>query len=152
MSDDMHYFDDFEVGHTAEFGHYEVTEEEIIEFATKYDPQSFHVDREKAKHSIFGEIVASGWHTCAMSMRMIVDEFLNKSASLGSPGVDEIRWMKPVYPGDVLTIRLEVVATKASTRKPDRGVTHARYTTLNQHGEAVMSMKAIGMFGRRPKP
>src|SRR3990167_356292 len=130
MSQPKWYFEDFEIGKTIEVGTRTINEEEIIEFATKYDPQPFHVDHDAAEKSVFGGIIASGWQTCSMMMRMMVDGYLRDSSSLGSPGVDEVRWLKPVRAGDTLTVTTTVLDARASASKPDRGVVssiwHAR--------------------------
>lgn len=145
------YFEDFEIGKTIEVGSRSVTEEEIIDFATKFDPQPFHVDKTAAEHSIYGGIIASGWHTCGMMMRLMVDGFLGKAASMGSPGVDEIRWIKPVRAGDTLTVTTTALEIRPSASKPDRGVVVTLWEAKNQHGELVATIKGMGMFQRRPK-
>lgn len=146
----MQYFEDLEVGTKASFGHYEVTREEVIEFASKYDPQPFHLDDEAAAKTFFGRLSASGWHTCAMTMRMIVENFAaNETASLGSPGIDELRWLKPVHPGDTLRIQSELIEKRRSRSKPHIGFTKTRQTTFNQHNEPVMTMIANGMTALR---
>jgi acyl dehydratase len=150
MTQSTWYFEDFEVGKTIEVGKRSVSEEEIIDFATKFDPQPFHVDRDAAARSIYGGIIASGWHTCGMMMRMMVDGFLRASSSMGSPGVEEIRWLKPVRPGDTLTVTSTPLEVRASTSKPDRGVVLSLWEAKNQHGELVATVKGMGMFGRRP--
>ena len=144
------YFEDFHAGQVIELGTHTVGEDEIIAFAQQFDPQPFHIDAEAAKDSIFGGLVASGWHTCSLLMRVLVKGLLLRSSSLGSPGVDEIRWLKPVRPGDTLSMRMSIVETIPSTSKPDRGVLRSEYEARNQHGEVVMRMKTLGMFGRRP--
>ncbi|HEX7642689.1 MAG TPA: MaoC family dehydratase [Burkholderiaceae bacterium] len=144
------YFEDFEVGKTYPVGARSVTEEEIIAFATQFDPQPFHVDKDAAAKSIFGDIIASGWHTCSMIMRVMVDGFLRESSSMGSPGVDEIRWIKPVRGGDTLAITTTVLDVKPSGSRPDRGVVWTEWRATNQHGELVATVKGMGMFGRRP--
>lgn len=145
------YFEDFEVGQTVAAGTRTVTEEEILDFASKFDPQPFHVDHDAAAKSIYGGVIASGWHTCAMMMRVMVDNFLSQAASMGSPGVDEVRWLKPVRPGDTLTITNRVLETRPSTSKPDRGVVVTQWEAKNQHGDLVATVKGMGMFARRPK-
>jgi acyl dehydratase len=144
------YFDDFVVGSTMVVGSRSITEEEIIVFAKQFDPQPFHVDKAAAEHSIFGGIIASGWHTCSLIMRMMVDGFLADAASLGSPGVDEVRWIKPVRGGDTLTVTTTIVDVKASASKADRGVIWTEWRATNQHGEIVATVKGMGMFLRRP--
>ncbi len=146
------FLEDFQVGDVREFGGRTVTREEIVEFARQFDPQPFHVDEEAARRSPFGGIIASGWHTAGLAMRMIVDEFLGpESGSLGSPGADELRWVKPVRPGDTLRMRVEVLEVAPSRSKPDRGVVRFGYRVLNQTGEPVMTMVGIGFFARRPR-
>ncbi|AXV76613.1 MULTISPECIES: MaoC family dehydratase [Ralstonia solanacearum species complex] len=144
------YFDDFEVGHTMEMGTYTVTEDEILTFARQYDPQPFHVDPEAAGRSIYGGLISSGWMTCAVMMRLMVQSFLSKAASMGSPGVDEIRWLKPVYPGDTLSVSSTCLEVRPSQSKPDRGVAVNRWEARNQRGELVCTLVGMGMFGRRP--
>ncbi|MCB2013595.1 MAG: MaoC family dehydratase [Sphingobium sp.] len=148
------YLDDLTVGDKAQFGRYEVTREEVIEFASKYDPQDFHLDDEAAAKGLFGKIAASGWHTAGMTMRMQVEHWketgLDK-ASLGGAGMDEIRWTRPVYPGDVLSCETEVLEIKPSRSKPDRGFLKSRWTTFNQNGEPVMTVITTGILLRRPK-
>ncbi|MDY7083037.1 MAG: MaoC family dehydratase [Halobacteria archaeon] len=143
------FYEDIETGEVHEFGDYEVTKDEITEFAGKYDPQPFHVDEEQARESMFGELVASGWHTSAMSMRMVVDNLLSRTASLGSPGVDELRWVKPVRPGDTLSMRVEMLEKRVSEKRPGMGVVKWRWETLNQDGDVVMTLRATGFVGRR---
>ncbi len=150
MAQPKWYFEDFKVGDSVEIGSRTVTEEEIIAFATQFDPQPFHVDPEAAAQSIFGGIIASGWHTCSMMMRLMVDGFLNNSSSMGSPGVDQLRWLKPVRAGDTLTLNLVTLESTPSSSKPDRGVVVSEWRATNQHGELVLTIKGLGMFGRRP--
>ncbi len=142
----FNFFDDYVVGNCHEFGSYDVTEGEIISFASKYDPQSFHIDKEAAKSHAFGGLIASGWHTCAMVMRMMTEHFISSSASLGSPGVDEVRWYVPVRPGDTLRLRISVLATRLSKSKPDRGIVNSFVEGLNQNSEVVISLKTTGLF------
>lgn len=144
------YFEDFAIGHCFELGSVSVTESDILDFAQSFDPQPFHVDHAAAAESIFGGIIASGWHTCSMMMRLAVDGYLHRSASLGSPGVDEVRWLKPVRAGDVLTMRSTVQEAVASVSRPDRGVVYALWEAFNQHGELVTTIKGRGMMLRRP--
>jgi acyl dehydratase len=133
-------FEDYEIGQVERFGHYEVTREEVIAFAKAYDPQPFHLDDAAAAESpIFGRLAASGWHTAAMAMRMNVDHGQKKGAfSMGSPGLDELRWLKPVYPGDVLSMEVEVIGKSEPKSRPDIGFVKFRTTVFNQHGEPVM--------------
>lgn len=144
------YFEDFEVGKTIPVGSRTVSEDEIVEFATQFDPQPFHVDREAAGKSMYGGIIASGWHTCSLMMRLIVDGFLRDSSSLGSPGVDEIRWLKPVRGGDTLSVTVTALEARASASRPDRGVVVTLWEARNQHGEEVARVRGMAMFGRRP--
>jgi acyl dehydratase len=145
------YFEDFEIGATREYGEYAVTKEEIIEFARKYDPQPFHLSEEAGKAMHFGGLCASGWHTCAMVMRLVVDGMeKSESASLGSPGVDELRWKKPVYPGDVLRVESTVVEKRESRSRQDMGTLFLENKVYNQNDELVMSFKPIVMYKRRP--
>src|SRR5918995_1550225 len=143
-------FDDFEAAQVYELGTCEVTEEEILVFARQWDPQPFHVDPEAAKESVFGGLIASGWHTGAMWMRLYVDSLLGGAASMGSPGIEEPRWLAPVRPGDTLSGRLTVLETTPSERRPDRGTVRIRGEMVNQDGVTVMSMVSRGHFGRRP--
>ena len=143
----MQYFEDLEVGSKASFGRYEVTREEVIEFATKYDPQAFHLDDAAAAKTHFGRLSASGWHTCAMVMRMLVDNMdSRKQAGLGSPGQDELRWLKPVYPGDVLRIETELTEKTRSRSRPEMGSMRSIIQVYNQNDVMVMSMKSIGLI------
>ncbi|MFZ6861001.1 MaoC family dehydratase [Undibacterium sp. Ji67W] len=145
------YFEDFIPGESIQLGQRTVTEEEIIAFAQQFDPQTFHVDKVAAKESIFGDVIASGWHTCSMMMRMVVDGFIGDSSSMGSPGIDNIRWTAPVRPGDTLTVTAETTGSKVSTSKPDRGVVNTVWKAVNQHGQIVCTIDGMGMFGRRPQ-
>ena len=143
----MRYFEHLVVGQVQKFGRYEVTLEEVLDFAGKYDPQPFHLSNEEAAQTHFGRISASGWHTCAMTMRMVVDNMGKlQQASLGSPGIDEIRWLKPVYPGDVLTCESELLEKRRSKSKPEVGITKGATRVFNQNGDLVMSHVANGMI------
>ena len=145
------YFEDFHEGQVIELGQRSVTEEEIIAFATQFDPQPFHVDREAAAQSIYGGVIASGWHTCSMMMRLVVDGMMAASSSMGSPGLDNVRWLQPVRAGDTLAVRYETVKVKASDSKPDRGVVWSKWVARNQHGVDVCTIEGMGMFRRRPQ-
>jgi acyl dehydratase len=149
----MRWFEDYQVGQKKRFGAYEVTREEVLDFARRYDPQPFHLDDEAAaQNRIFGRLAASGWHTAAMVMRMVVDNLTEDGHfSLGSPGLDELTWLKPVYPGDTLSVEVEVTAVKASRSKPEIGFVSSTTTAYNQHGEAVMRQRASNMQPTRPK-
>ncbi len=142
---DDRYFEDYVPGSIYEFGSIIVEEAEIIEFSRRYDPQSFHIDPIAAKQSRFGGLIASGWHTAAIAMRLLVDHYLSRVASMGSPGADELRWLKPVRPGDELSIRVKVLEAKRSKTKPDRGVVTTFVEVLNQHREVVMTRTAVGI-------
>ena len=148
----MKYFEDFEAGQETLFGHYDVTRDEVIEFARKYDPQPFHLSDEEAAKTHFGRLAASGWHTCAMTMaviaRYVVDD---EQAGLGSPGVDELRWLKPVYPGDRLSVRGKIVETIPSRSKPHIGVIRTETIVSNQDDAAVMRFTSIVMMQRKPE-
>jgi acyl dehydratase len=144
------YFEDFEPGHVFELGSRTVTADEIVAFARDWDPQPFHTDEEAAAASVFGGLIASGWHTGAMWMRLYVDAVLLGAASMGSPGIEELRWLAPVRPGDTLYARLTVLEAKPSERRPDRGTIRSRAEMVNQDGVTVMAMIARGHFARRP--
>ncbi|OYW22473.1 MULTISPECIES: MaoC family dehydratase [unclassified Sphingomonas] len=147
----MIYFEDIQPGTKAAFGHYAVTRDEVIDFARKYDPQAFHLSDEAAAQTHFGRLSASGWHTCAMMMAMLVENMkTTEQAGLGSPGQDELRWLKPVYPGDALRIETEILDKRASNSRPEMGSYRSKITVLNQHDEAVMTTIAIGLIRTRP--
>lgn len=140
------YFEDFEVGAVYEpEGRYEVTKEEIVSFAERYDPQEFHLDEAAAADSIFGSLAASGWHTASMCMRLLVDELLDE-ASMGARGIDELRWNRPVHPGDTLRITVEVIDKRPSESRPEMGHVRTKLTGYNQDDEAVVEWTALGMF------
>ena len=146
----MQYFEDIAVGAKQSFGQYEVTREEVIEFASKYDPQPFHLDDEAAAKTHFGRLSASGWHTCAMVMAMLVENLKkNRQAGLGSPGIDELRWKKPVYPGDTLRCETEVLSKRQSATKPEMGFFKSSLTAFNQHDEVVLTMISNGIVATR---
>jgi acyl dehydratase len=140
------YFEDYHVGMVDEFGDIAVTVEDIVEFARRYDPQSMHVDPVAAAQGPFGGLIASGWHTASMVMRLFVEHYLSKVATLPSPGVDELRWVRPVRPGDTLRVRVIVTETKRSRSKPDRGLVRGLMEVLNQNGELVMSNKPMNLM------
>ncbi|MDQ3144626.1 MAG: MaoC family dehydratase [Pseudomonadota bacterium] len=147
----MIYFEDLEVGRETVFGHYDVTRDEVIEFATKYDPQPFHLSDEAAAKTHFGRIAASGWHTTAMTMAVIARAVVaDEQAGLGSPGIDELRWLKPVYPGDRLTVRGTIVEKTPSRSKPDIGSFRTQTVVSNQDGADVMRFTSIVLMRRRP--
>ncbi|USG62355.1 MaoC family dehydratase [Sneathiella marina] len=143
------YFEDIGVGDKTVFGEKKVTLEEILKFARKYDPQPFHVDEKAANDSIYGGLIASGWHTGGMLMRMMVDNMVNQRAGLGSPGFDDLRWILPVRPGDVLRFESTVIETRRSTSRPEMGVIRAQIFLFNQNDEKVLSVKTIGMMKTR---
>jgi acyl dehydratase len=148
----MQYFEDLRIGEESYFGSYEVTREEVIAFAEKYDPQPFHLSNEAAAKTHFGRLAASGWHTCAMTMAVIARRVVETSqAGLGSPGVDELRWLKPVFPGDTIHVTSRVVEAKPSRSKPDIGSFRSATVVSNQHGEPVMTFTSIVLIRRRPR-
>ena len=140
------YFEDYPVGSVYEFGSITVEEADVIAFARQFDPQDFHTDPEAAKNSAFGGLIASGWHTGALMMRLIVDNFLSTVASVASPGVDELRWLKPVRPGDVLSARVTILETRRSNSNRDRGIVRTFAEVLNQQREVVMDLKAVNIM------
>jgi acyl dehydratase len=147
----MRYFEDVEVGSETEFGSYDVTREEVIEFATKYDPQPFHLSDEAAAKTHFGRLAASGWHTAAMTMAVIARAVIaDRQAGLGSPGIDELRWLKPVYPGDTLHIRGKVLEKTPSRSRPEMGSFRTETIVTNQDGTPVMRFTSIVLIRRRP--
>lgn len=143
------YFEDFYAGQDLDLGTRLVTEDEIIAFAQAFDPQPFHVDPAAAAQSIYGGVIASGWHTCSMMMRMVVDGLMSRASSMGSPGLDSVRWLAPVRAGDTLNVHYRTVKVKASASKPDRGVVWSQWVALNQHGETVCTVDGMGMFARQ---
>ena len=148
----MIYFEDLELGVEREFGTYEVTREEVLEFARKYDPQPFHLSDEEAAKTHFGRIAASGWHTTAMTMAVLARYSVNhRQAGLGSPGIDELRWKKPVYPGDTLTVRGEILEKTPSRSRPEMGSFRTRTTVTNQDGATVLTFISIVLIRRRPE-
>ena len=147
----MRYFEDLEVGAETYFGSYDVTRDEILEFARKYDPQPFHLSDEEAAKTHFGRIAASGWHTCAMTMAVIARHVVDdEQAGLGSPGIDELRWRRPVYPGDTLHVRGTIVDRTASRSKPHMGSFRTEMIVTNQDDQAVMTFTSIVLIRRRP--
>ena len=146
------YFEDYVAGSVHEFGSISVEETEVIAFARRFDPQVFHTDPEAAKRTVFGDLIASGWHTAGLMMRLFADHYLSKVASLGSPGVDELRWTKPVRPGDELSIRVTVLESNRSCSKPDRGMVRSFIEVINQDREMVLSMKVVNILLCRQIP
>ncbi len=148
----MRYLEDFEPGEVIELGSTTITKESIVQFAREFDPQEFHLDEEKAKRSIYGGLLASGWHTGSLMMRLLYEGLVKHTVSHGSPGVDELRWLRPVRPGDTLSATMTVLEVIPSRSKPDRGIVRSIMEMRNQHGDTVMTIKGMGMFGRRPSP
>lgn len=146
----LRYFEDFEVGMTSEFGPRAITEAEIIDFAAQWDPQPFHLDGEAARASMYGGLIASGWHTGAMMMQLLTAHFVPRPGNLASPGLDELRWLRPVRPGDSLRVRLTVLEVRPSRSKPDRGLVRSRAEILDAEGSVVMTLVALNMMLRRP--
>lgn len=144
-----YWWEDFPVGSVREFGAATLTRDAVIAFARDFDPQPFHLDDAAAEASLFGRLSASGWHTCALAMRMMCDAYLLESSSLGSPGVDQLRWLKPVYPGDTLHMRMEVLEARPMNSRPDVGLVRTRWEVINQDGDLVLTMDGWGMFRRR---
>lgn len=146
----MQYFEDIPVGAKHAFGRYAVTREEVLAFARQYDPQPFHLDDAAAAATHFGRLAASGWHTCAMTMAMLVDNLVGRrQAGLGSPGVDELRWLKPVYPGDTLRVETEVFEKRRSASRREMGIFKSTVRVFNQHDEQVLTMTSIGLVAVR---
>ena len=147
----MIYFEDLEIGKVTEFGSCAVTRDEVLDFARRYDPQPFHLSDEAAAKTYFGRLSASGWHSCAMTMGVIARHVVREAqAGLGSPGIDELRWLKPVYPGDTLTVRGEIIEKTPSRSKPEIGSFRTRTTVTNQDGVPVMTFISIVLIRRRP--
>ena len=147
----MQYFEDIAVGAKASFGSYAVTRAEVIAFAEQYDPQPFHLSDDAAAATHFGRLSASGWHTAAMTMSMVVANLkANRQAGLGSPGIDALKWLKPVYPGDTLRCETEVLEKRVSASRPEMGIFKSRMTVFNQHDVAVMTFVSNGLVATRP--
>jgi acyl dehydratase len=144
------FFEDYPPGAVFTAGSMPVSEAEIVEFARKYDPQTMHTDPEKAAEGRFGGLIASGWHTGALMMRMFADKFLSPESSIASPGLDELRWLRPVRPGDVLSLRVTILDARRSQSRPEQGIVHSLVEVLNQKGETVMSLKPISLIRVRP--
>ena len=143
------YWEDFKTGKREPIGSVVVDKDEVIEFAKRYDPQPFHVDEDAAKQSIYGGLIASGWHTCSMVMRLMCDSYLLESASLGSPGLENVRWLRPVRPGDTLTAYRTIEETRVSGSRPDRGIVKTLWEVENQKGELVLTMSGVNFFLKR---
>ena len=146
---DDRYFEDYVPGSVHEFGSITVDEQEVLDCGRRFVPLSYHVDKEAAKRSIYGGLIASGWHTAALMMRLYTDNYLSKVANLGSPGCDELRWPKPVFPGDELSLRVAVLETRRSNSKPDRGIVRSFVEVLNQKRDVVMSLKMVNFVRGR---
>jgi acyl dehydratase len=144
-----YYWEDLLPGSVRDLGTVTVSAEEIKEFAEQYDPQPFHVDEGAGRRSIFGNLCASGWHTCALAMKLTVENFLNESSSMGSPGLENLRWLKPVYPGDTLRLQYTITESRPLRKRTDTGLIRAGWEMFNQHGERVLHMEGYGMFRRR---
>lgn len=144
------WFEDYVVGTTAEHGSVRVEEAELVDFGRRFDPQPFHVDRDAAATGPFGGLIASGWHTCALMMRLFAREYLSPISSLGSPGVDELRWLRPVRPGDQLTLRTTVEEARPSRSKPDRGLVRTRVELIGPGGDVVLRLVAMNLIRARP--
>jgi acyl dehydratase len=144
------YWDDYEIGQKFDLGSTSFTADEIVDFARQYDPQSFHVDAGAARQSLFGGLIASGWHVTAKLMRLFVDNYVDQRTALGSPGVDEVRWLKPVRPGDTLSAWVECAGKVPSKSRPEMGIVHEQWRATNQKGELVMTLKGTNMVRRRP--
>ena len=144
------FWEDFPVGSVREFGRMPVTREAVLAFAREFDPQPFHLDDAAAEASLFGRLSASGWHTCAMAMRMMCDAYLLDAASLGSPGIEKLRWLKPVHPGDVLSVRLQVIESRLLASRPGVGLALFEWRVSNQRAEPVLTMEGYGMLRCRP--
>jgi len=144
------FFEDYQAGEQFEFGDYLVTEQEILTFARQYDPQAFHLDHDAAAKTHFGGLVASGWMTCSIMMRMLVDHYISPLSSMGSPGLENIKWLVPVRPGDRLRTQVKIISTRRSNSKPDRGFVMVEQAVLNQHDQTVLSVNGSGMYRTRP--
>ena len=146
----MRYWEDIKAGDVVELGSHTMDKVQMVAFAREFDPQPFHIDEKAAEASVWGGLIASGWLTGSVLMRLLYDGFLKDTAGIGSPGIDELRWLKPVRPGDTLTARLTVLEATASRSKPDRGIMRSLMEVLNQHGEVVMTTRGVNFFLRRP--
>jgi acyl dehydratase len=149
MADITYFWEDMAVGQVRDLGTISPSREDIIAFASQFDPQPFHLDDAACAASVFGGLCASGWHTCSMAMRLMVTNFLQQTSSLGSPGLENIQWKKPVYPNDTLRLQTTVLETKPMGRRPDVGMTRNLWEMFNQHGDKVLHMEGWGMFRRR---
>jgi acyl dehydratase len=145
-----YYYEDLAAIASDDVGSRTISREDIVRFATEFDPQPFHVDEEAAKKSPYGGLIASGWMTCSVTMRLMCDHYLLQAASLGSPGIDAVRWLKPVRPGDTISVVRKTLEARKSVSKPDRGLIKSLWEVKNQHGEIVMTMEGMGLFACRP--
>ena len=145
------YFEDYRPGMVFTGGPVTITAAEIVEFAAKYDPQAMHTDPDAAARGYFGGLIASGWHTAAVMMRLFVEHFLSPASSIASPGIDEVRWQRPVRPGDVLRLRVTVVEAERSRSRPERGVVRRLVEVLNEQGQVVMSLRPVSFIRVRPQ-
>lgn len=145
-SPEERYFEDYRAGSVHEFGSIRVEEAEVIDFGRRFDPQLFHVDPEAARRTEYGGVIASGWHTAALMMRLYAEHYLSRASTLAAPGVDELRWLVPVRPGDELSVRVTVLETRRSRSKPDRGIVRSFVEVLNQAGEVVMSLRVVNLM------
>ena len=143
------YFEDFTVGEVIDLGERTISKDSIVAFAREFDPQPFHLDDAAARATIYGGLLASGWHTASLMMRMLYDNLIRHTVSLGSPGVDELRWLKPVRPGDTLSLRMTILECLPSRSKPDRGIVRSLMELRNQHGDVVVTMRGLSLLGRR---
>ena len=143
------YWEDLQPGSVRDLGSVTPTAEEIKDFAARFDPQPFHLDEQAGRDSVFGGLCASGWHTCSLAMRLTVDNFLRESSSMGSPGLENLRWLRPVYPGDTLSLKHRIVESRPLNSKPDLGLVRSVWEMFNQRGEQVLQMEGYGMFRRR---
>ena len=150
--EDRLWWEDLKPGQVRDLGTVTPTLDEIRQFAAQFDPQPFHLDEVAARDSVFGGLCASGWHTCSMAMRLTVDHFLRHTSSMGSPGLDSLRWLKPVYPGDTLSLRYRITETRLLSSRPEIGLVRSVWEMSNQRGEQVLQMEGYGMFRRRPQP
>jgi acyl dehydratase len=149
MGRTLYYWEDLTPGSVRELGSVTVSAEEIKDFAEQFDPQPFHIDEAAGRRSIFGNLCASGWHTCALAMKLTVENFLNESSSMGSPGLESLRWLKPVYPGDTLSLKHTITESRPLRKRLDTGLVRSVWEMTNQNGETVMQMEGYGMFRRR---
>ena len=144
-----YFWEDLEPGLVRDLGSVTLSAQEIKDFAEQFDPQPFHIDEAAGRRSIYGSLCASGWHTCALAMRLTVDNFLHEASSMGSPGLENLRWLKPVYPGDMLRLQYTITESRPLRKRTDTGMVRACWDMFNQHGEKVLQMEGYGMFRRR---